>query len=81
MITKEWLKEELDKIDDRIYWEIAGYGNIDHVVNVFNKYLETQVKTCNLLQVSNCARCKKLEFMIENGLGWKDIENDCKPSN
>ena len=21
-------------------------------------------------------RCKKLEFMIENGLGWKDMEND-----
>ena len=24
-----------------------------------------------------CERCKKLEFMIENGLGWKDMENDC----
>lgn len=52
MITKEWLKDELDKIDDRIYWEIDGYGNIDNVVSVFNKYLETQVKTCNLPHVS-----------------------------
>lgn len=24
-----------------------------------------------------CERCKKLEFMIENGLGWKDMDNDC----
>ena len=24
-----------------------------------------------------CERCKKLEFMIEHGLGWKDMENDC----
>ncbi len=24
-----------------------------------------------------CERCKKLEFMVENGLGWKDMENDC----
>jgi hypothetical protein len=24
-----------------------------------------------------CERCKKLEFMIENGLGWKDMKNDC----
>jgi hypothetical protein len=24
-----------------------------------------------------CNRCKKLEFMIENRLGWKDMENDC----
>ena len=24
-----------------------------------------------------CEQCKKLEFMIENGLGWKDMENDC----
>jgi hypothetical protein len=23
-----------------------------------------------------CERCKQLEFMIDNGLGWKDIEND-----
>jgi len=22
---------------------------------------------------------KKLEFMIENGLGWKDLENDISP--
>jgi len=22
---------------------------------------------------------KKLEFMIENGLGWKDMENDISP--
>lgn len=24
-----------------------------------------------------CERCKKLEFMIENGLGWEDMRNDC----
>lgn len=24
-----------------------------------------------------CDRCNKLEFMIENGLGWKDMENNC----
>ena len=24
-----------------------------------------------------CGRCKKLEFMVENGLGWKDMDNDC----
>ena len=23
---------------------------------------------------------KKLEFMVENGLGWEDMENDCYPS-
>ena len=26
-----------------------------------------------------CERCKKLEYMIENGLGWKDMENDISP--
>jgi len=47
MITEKWLKEELDKIDDRIYWEIDGCGNIEHVLKVFNEYIETQVKLCN----------------------------------
>ena len=59
MITEKWLKEELDKIDDRIYWEIEGCGNIEHVLKVFNKHLETQVKLCNKPAViKSCENCK-----------------------
>ena len=41
------------------------------------------VKNCSIPDVVGrseqlpCERCKKMEFMIENGLGWKDMENDC----
>lgn len=29
-----------------------------------------------LFSVSGCKRCKELEFMIENGLGFEDMKND-----
>lgn len=30
----------------------------------------------DLLDVSGCKRCKELEFMIKNGLGFEDMKND-----
>jgi hypothetical protein len=32
--------------------------------------------TLGLPSVSKCTRCKELEFMITNGLGWEDLKDD-----
>jgi len=45
--------------------------SIDDVIEAVKKYISYK------LAMKDCERCKKLEFMIENGLGWKDMENDC----
>jgi hypothetical protein len=57
---------------DNIYFQRA-------VEEMEKKLIETQ-DNATLAGVSNpipCERCKKLEFMVENGLGWKDMDNDC----
>jgi uncharacterized protein YutE (UPF0331/DUF86 family) len=54
---------------------------------IFRKYvgnvtIDAMIEMCmelyaEIIKRMPCERCKKLEFMIENGLGWKDMENDC----
>jgi len=58
---------EFCKKRESFYLRIKELTNKQRAIK--NK-LRHRVKYC-------CERCKKLEFMIENGLGWKDMENDC----
>ena len=41
---------------------------------LLNEAIDTVVEA--LEKPLPCERCKKLEYMIENGLGWEDMEND-----
>ena len=71
---KQFVTEQLKDYDE---WKEAspdGYAEIitDEAVKLF-----CQPAVMQRSEQLPCERCKKLEFMIENGLGWKDMENDC----
>ena len=57
----------------KILYDNFGYGNADKAVKELLDLFAVMQRSEQL----PCERCKKLEFMIENGLGWKDMENDC----
>lgn len=64
------------------YWDKEGLAewHKDCIIAAMEEYAQQkQLDTPDVMQRSEqlpCERCKKLEFMIENGLGWKDMEND-----
>ena len=64
MNTKDFLKTELDKIDKNIFYEIDGYGNIEHIVDVMNLYADAVNKKCNIPRVikSVCDDCTAYPF-------------------
>jgi hypothetical protein len=58
-------------------------AEVDVIVKCMVEYAEQQVKNCSIPDVLNSRLSeleeenRKLKFIIENGLGVKDLENDC----
>jgi len=77
--------------------EICELGQPQSIIQRENEPISELIKTDSLIEELNeqlllynvvgqseqfvCYRCKKLEFMIDNGLGWEDMDNDNKPAN
>jgi len=62
---------------------VVGRQDKDEIIMLMEEYHNYKVKNCSIPTVVGrseqlpCERCKKLEFMIDNGLGWRDMKNDC----
>lgn len=50
--------------------------NLPETLRLFAKMKVEQYAIHDVIKSLPCERCEKLEFMIENGLGEKDIIND-----
>ena len=79
-----WKYEQEFRIDKP---ETVGETDKHFDLDNYKDWLEEQLTDCRKqLSIQRvvgqseqlpCERCKKMEFMTENGLGWKDMENDC----
>jgi len=61
----------------RYWWNAEGNNTEQGFDEWYSKWDDLQKAVMQRSEQLPCERCKKLEFMIENGLGWKDMENDC----
>lgn len=48
----------------------------EQVVNALVNGIYEELSKLHQPTVSDCTRCKTLEMMIDNGLGWEDMKND-----
>jgi hypothetical protein len=69
--------EAIEVIKKLRHWIDYGAGELEPTANTVIEAIDTVV--AELEKSLPCERCKKLEYMIENGLGWKDMENDISP--
>jgi hypothetical protein len=73
-------KEEQEYLKDHWGEELEGreaplqFTKLE--VLIFLKGYKESLVTLGLPSVSKCTRCKELEFMITNGLGWEDLKDD-----
>ena len=70
------LKEAIKRVKD-IHYYVVNVCNDISLDEEDIEAIDTVVKEVE--KPLPCERCKKLEYMIENGLGWKDMENDISP--
>lgn len=62
-------------------WQITADLALKHLENDPHEMVLRAdiIKLCAHIEFLSEDR-RKLTFMVENGLGWEDLENDCKPS-
>ena len=78
MYTKEDIEKAKQYLDNEGY-ETGSNFTLNAVANLIAEYAAKNCVIPAVMQRSeqlSCERCKKLEFMIKNGLGWKDMDND-----
>ncbi len=71
---KDKIKEICNKLNRE---QLSVHGATEELLILFGVSNCTDLEYSLYTQVVNLKeQKKKLEFMIENGLGWKDVEND-----
>jgi hypothetical protein len=78
--------EGAEKLSAKKYLADNGYGSGFNYTTNQVAYLMQEFTTLHAQRIADkmveerlramTERCKKLEFMIENGLGWEDMRND-----
>lgn len=73
--AKEWIKSARE-IQNFIAGTTSDHAQIGFITGVISRESESYAdqETATLKE-----RVEELKFMIDNGLGWKDMENDNKP--
>jgi len=74
------MKQLIERLNKHIKtcqeWKLAGK---DYDENTHVPFFCSEVEAEKIIKALEMMESvKKLEFMVENGLGWRDMENDIK---
>lgn len=74
------LGSRIEILNKYIDFSKDGVIEREEAIKAMQEYAElyhtAKLSKLHLDAVSDCTRCKTLEMMIDNGLGWEDMKND-----